>query len=93
MLTSRCKSVPAQYKCHYYLAPPHSLSKKQIEIKIKLMLCKSLFLIHGQVKGLLKVILQYKNKAPQLQKWAWHMHNKIVAINASFSDILLYNKK
>ena len=49
--------------------------------KTKLMLCKPPFIIHGRVKGVLKVILQYKNKAPQLQKWAWHMHNKIVAIN------------
>ena len=37
-----------------------------------------LFIIHIRVKGLLKVILQYKNKAPQLLKWAWYMHNKIL---------------
>ena len=58
------------------LAPPQSLLRKQI--KTELMLCKPLFIIHGRVKGFLKVILEYKNKAPQLQKWAWHMHNKIV---------------
>ena len=46
------------------------------------MLCKPLFIVHGRVKGYLKVILQYKNKVSLLQKWAWHMHNKIVAINA-----------
>ena len=69
-------SAPAQYKHHYHLAPPQSLSRKQI--KTKLMLCKPLFLIHGRVKGLLKVIQQYKNEAPPFQKWAWHMHNKIV---------------
>ena len=46
------------------------------------MLCKPLFIIHGRAKGYLKVILQYKNEAPLLQKWAWHVHNKIVAINA-----------
>ena len=37
--------------------------------KTKLMLRKSLFIAHGRVKGFLKVILPYKNKAPQLQKW------------------------
>ena len=36
------------------------------------------FIIHVRVKDLLKVILQYKNKVPPLQKWAWHMHNEIV---------------
>ena len=60
----------------YYLASPQSLSRKQI--KTKLMLCKPLFIIHVRVKGLFKVILEYKNEAPQLKKWAWHMHNKIV---------------
>ena len=48
------------------------------------MLCKSLFIIHGTVKAFLKAILQCKNEAPLLQKWAWHMHNEIVAINAKF---------
>ena len=48
------KSAPAQYKCHYYLASPQSLSKKQI--KTKLMLCKLIFIVHGRVKGFLKVI-------------------------------------
>ena len=41
------------------------------------MLCKPLFVIHVRVKGLYKLILAYKNKAPQLEKWAWHMHNEI----------------
>ena len=57
MQTSGCKSTPSQYKCH-----SQSLSRKQI--KTKLMLCKPLFIVHGRVKGFLKVILQYKNKAP-----------------------------
>ena len=61
---------------------PQSLLRKQI--KTKLMLCKTLFVINGRVKGFLKVILQCKNEAPQLKKWAWHMHNKIVAINTKF---------
>ena len=74
------KSAPAQYKHCYYLVPPQSLSRKQI--KTKLMLCKPLFIVHGRVKGFLNIILQYKNEAPPLQKWAWHMHNEIVAINA-----------
>ena len=33
------------------------------------MLCKPLFIVHVRVKGLFKVILQYKNKVPQLKKW------------------------
>ena len=70
----------AQYKRCYYLAPPQSLSRKQI--KTKLMLCKPLFITHGRVKGFLKLILQYKNEEPMLQKWVWHMYNEIVAINA-----------
>ena len=64
LLTSRCKSAPAQYKHHYYLAPSQSLSRKQI--KTKLMLCKPLFIIYKRIKGFLKVILWYKDKAPQL---------------------------
>ena len=59
------------------------------------MLCEPLFIIHERVKGFLKVILQYKNEVPQLQKWAWHIHNEIVAINTKFQvslQILLYNK-
>ena len=90
MQTSECKLAPGQYKRRYYLMPSQSLSRKQ------LMLCKPIFIIHGRVKRLLKVVLQYKNKVPQLQKWAWHMHNEIVAINATFKvsvQILLYNKK
>ena len=42
------------------------------------MLCKPLFIAHGRVEGFLQVILQDKNKVPELQKWAWHMHNEIV---------------
>ena len=57
------------------LAPPQSLSRKQI--KTKLILCKPLFIVHVRVKGLFKVILEYKNKVPQLKKWAWQIHNKI----------------
>ena len=58
-----------------YLVPPRSLSRKQI--KTKLMLCKPLFIVHVRVKGLFKVILEYKSEVPQLQKWAWHMYNEI----------------
>ena len=76
LLTSRCKSSPAQCNGHYYMVPPQSLSRKQI--KAKLMLCKPLFIVHGRAKGFLKVILQYKNEVPWLQKWTWHMHNEIV---------------
>ena len=60
------------------------------------MFCKPLFIAHGRVKTLLKAILQYKSEAPPLQKWAWCMHNEIVAINAKLKvsvQILLYNKK
>ena len=66
------------------------------ENKLRLNFCKPIFIIHGRIKGFLKVILQYKNEAPKLQKWAWHMHNEIVAINAKLQVsvyILLYNKK
>ena len=48
------------------------------------MLCKSIFINYGRVKGFLKVILQYKSVAPELKKWAWHVHNEIVAINPKF---------
>ena len=42
------------------------------------MLCKPLLIVHVKVKGLfIKVILEYKNKASQLEKWAWHMNNEI----------------
>ena len=56
------------------------LSRKKL--KAKLMLCKPLFIVHGRVKGSLRVILQYKNEMHPLQKWAWDLYNKIVAINA-----------
>ena len=68
MQTSACKSAPAQYKHRYYLASPQILSRKQI--MNKLILYKPLFIIHERVKAFLKVILQYKNEASQLQKWA-----------------------
>ena len=60
------------------------------------MLCKPLFIIHGKAKVFLKAVLQYKNKAPPLQKWVWHMHNEIIAVSAKLKvsvQILLYNKK
>ena len=78
LLTSGCKLTPAQYtnviiwRSHGIL----DLSKKQF--KAKLMFCKPLFIVHVGVKGLLKVILEYKNEVPQLQKWMWHMHNRTV---------------
>ena len=52
--------TPAQYKHCFYLAPPQSLATKQI--KTKLMLCKPQFVIHGSIKGFLKVtyMLSYK---------------------------------
>ena len=63
LLTSGCKiDACTMYKCWYYLAPSQSLLRKQI--KTKLMLCKLLFIVHGRVKDLLKVILVYKNEAP-----------------------------
>ena len=61
------------------------------------MLCKPLFIIHVRVKGLLKDTLQYKNKVPQLQKWAWHIHNEIInakfQVSVQINDVLLVNKK
>ena len=56
--------------------PPQSPSRKQV--KMILTLCKPLFIVNARVKGLFKVILEYKNEAPQLEKWARHMHNEIV---------------
>ena len=88
-----CQNFALYGKHHYYLVLAQNLSRKQI--KIKLMLCKPIFIIHGRVKGFLKVILQYKNKAPPLQKKAWHMHHKIVATNAKLQvsvQILLYDR-
>ena len=46
--------------------PPQSLSRKQI--KTKLMLRKPLFIVHGRVKGFLKVILQYKKLSASVAK-------------------------
>ena len=46
--------------------------------KAILMLYKPLFVIHVGVKGLYELILEYKNEAPQLKKWVWHMHDAIV---------------
>ena len=46
--------------------------------KAILMFCKPLFVIRVRVKDLYKLILEYKNKVPQLKKWVWHMHNVIV---------------
>ena len=54
------KSAPAQYKCRYYLAPPQSLSRKQI--KTKLMLCKPLFIVHGRGKGFLNYTTVQKQR-------------------------------
>ena len=48
------QTAPDKYKGRYYLVPPQSPSRKQF--KTKLMLCKLLFIIHGRVKGFLKVI-------------------------------------
>ena len=42
------------------------------------MLCKPLFVVHVGVKGLYELILEYKNEAPQFEKWAWYRHDVIV---------------
>ena len=70
--SSGCNLAPTQYKHPCYSMPQSPLRQ---QIKTKLMLCKPLFIVHG---SFFKVILQYKNEVPQLQRWAWHMHNKIV---------------
>ena len=64
------------YKHCYYLVPPQAKPFKK-QTKSKLMLCKPLFNVHVRVKGLYKVILEYKNKVSRLKKWAWHMNNEI----------------
>ena len=42
------------------------------------MLFKPLFVVHVGVKGFYELILEYKNEAPQFEKWAWYMHDAIV---------------
>ena len=49
VVTSGFKSAAAQYKRRYYLAPPQSILAKPM--KAKLMLCKSLFIVHARVKA------------------------------------------
>ena len=61
--------APAQYKRHYYLAPPQSLSRKQI--KTKLMHCKPIFIIQGRVKDFLK--LYYSTKTKHLSYKSGHV--------------------
>ena len=51
IVTSRCKML-------LFGAPTKSFRK---QIIIKLMFCKTLFIVHVRVKGLLKVILKYEN--------------------------------
>ena len=65
------------YKHRYHLVPPQAKPFKK-QTKNKLMYCKPLFVVLVRVKGLLKVILEYKNEAFRLEKWAWHMNNEIV---------------
>ena len=93
MQTSRYKLSLAQYK-HIIWHLHKVFRENKLRLNL-LMLCKPLFIAHGRVKGFVKVILQYKNKAPQLQKWAWHMHNEIVAINTKYQcrSYCKYNKK
>ena len=107
LLTSQCnaqyiqykqaiKSAPAQYKCCYYLVPPRSLLRKQI--KNKLMLCKPLLTVHCRVKGLLKVIVEYKNEAPQFKSGCGtcitRLHKHLVSsLSVQINEVLLYNKK
>ena len=66
------------HKRHYYLVPPRNLSRKQIKTKLV------------RVKRLYKVILEYKNEVPQLQKWVWHMYDEI--INAKFQVSMQINE-
>ena len=72
---SRCKLAPAKYTLLLFGASAKSFKKQN---KAILTLYKPLFIIHVRVKSLLKVILKYKNEAPQFEKWAWHLHNEIV---------------
>ena len=60
-------------------------------IKAKLMLYKPLFIIHDRVKGPFELILDYKNESPQLQKWAWYMHNKIKTHSSELCGQVKYN--
>ena len=67
LLTSQISTYTI-YRRPYYLAPPQNLSRKQN--KAMLTLCKPLFVAHVRVKGLYKLILEYKNEVLQLEKWA-----------------------
>ena len=40
--------------------------------------------------GVQFVIVWYKNKAPQSQKWSWHARFQV---SVQINEILLYNKK
>ena len=77
LLTSECKSAPAQYtNIVIIIAPLQSLPRKQI--KMILTLCKPLLIVNVRVKDLFKVTMEYKNEEPLLEKWAWHIHNEIL---------------
>ena len=75
LLTSGCKFTPVQYTNVVII---WCLCKISQENKAILTLCKPLFVVHVRVKGLYKLKLEYKNEAPKLKKWAWHMHDAIV---------------
>ena len=69
------KSAPVYKTSLLFGASAKSFKKTK---SYTIMVCKPLFVVHVRVKGLYKLILEYKNEAPQLKKWAWHMHNTIV---------------
>ena len=73
LLISGRKLAPAQYTKVFIIWRLHEVFQEN-KFKTKLMFCKPPFIIHVR---LFKVILEYKNEVPRLQKWAWHMHNKI----------------
>ena len=67
LLTSRCKSAPAQYKqadVNRHLSIQnvsiiwrlHKVFQENMQIKTKLILYKPLFIVHVRVKGFYKVI-------------------------------------
>ena len=96
IVNSRCKfapaqcrqadvknQAPAQYKHRYCLVSPQSLSRKQI--KTKLMLCKPLLIVHGRVKGFLRLYYSAKTKCLSCKSGhGTYIHNEIVAINTKF---------
>ena len=54
------------YEHSYYLAPPQSLSRKQMKTNLKL--CKPLFIVDGRVKRLFKIYATVQKQSTSVAK-------------------------